>query len=99
MRALSHPVRFDSAGAMVTLDDGSDLQAAQLAGAIISTGIGERSLAPEYGLLDPSGAQVSQDLIAAAVSRCEPELSVTAVSVDSMNGDSASVSISVIWDE
>jgi hypothetical protein len=98
MQNLSHPIRFDSSGAMVTIDEGSDRHAAQLAGVIISTGIGERSLAPEYGLIDPTGSPVSAGLISAAVSRCEPELTVTAASVDSIDGGAAGVSLSVIWD-
>lgn len=99
MRILSHPLRLDSSGAIVTIDDGSDRHAAELAGVIAATGIGERGLAPEYGLSDPSGSSVSPDVVAAAISRCEPELTVTSVDVDPLTSQTATVRLSVTWAE
>lgn len=99
MRVLSHPLRFDSSGALVTIDDGSDRHAAELGGVIIATGSGERPLAPEYGMPDPTASGVSADIVAAAVTRCEPELTVTAASVDPSTSDLATVRLSVTWAE
>lgn len=99
MRALSHPIRLDSAGAMVTIDDGSDRHAAELGGVVIATGVAERSLAPEYGMPDPTASGVSGDLVAAAITRCEPELAVTSTTVAASGNDSTTVQVSVIWAE
>ena len=98
MRLISHPIRFDSEGAIVTIDEGSDRQAAELAGIVVATVAGERPLAPEYGLPDPTATGVSADVVAAAVSRCEPDLEVTAASIEP-NGSLASVRLSVTWAE
>ena len=99
MRVLSHPLRLDNAGAMVTMDDGSDRQAAELAGIVLATGAAERGLAPEYGLPDPTATGVSADVIAAAISRCEPDLTVTSTSITSASNDTATVQLSVSWAE
>lgn len=98
MRSISHPFRLDSSGAVVTIDAGSDRQAAELAGVVTATGAGERGLAPEYGLADPTATGVSQDTIAAAVARCEPELTVVSASV-SGSDTTATVQMSVTWAE
>ena len=99
MRVLSHPMRLDNAGAMVTIDDGSDRHAAELAGVIIATGVAERPLAPEYGLPDPTASGVSADVVAAAVSRCEPELEVISTTVDTATTEIYTVNLCVIWAE
>lgn len=98
MRVLSHPIRLDNDGAMVTMDDGSDRQAAELSGVIIATSTGERPLAPEYGLPDPSATGLTQEVVVAAVTRCEPDLAVTTASIED-GTDSATVSLSVTWAE
>lgn len=98
MRAMSHPLRLDGSGAVVTIDDGSDRQAAELAGVVTATGAGERGLAPEYGLADPTATGVSQDTIAAAIARCEPELIVAAATVTGTD-TTATVQMSVAWAE
>lgn len=99
MRVLSHPLRLDSAGAMVTIEDGSDRHAAELAGVVVATGVAERPLAPEYGLPDPTASGVSPDVIAAAVSRCEPELDVVSTAITASSDDTSTVQLSVIWSE
>jgi hypothetical protein len=99
MRVLSHPMRLDNAGSMVTIDDGSDRHAAELAGVIIATGVAERPLAPEYGLPDPTASGVSASVVAAAVTRCEPELEVVSTTVTAGTGETSTVQLSVIWAE
>lgn len=99
MRVLSHPIRLDNDGAMVTMDDGSDRQAAELAGMTLAISSGERPLAPEYGLPDPIGRGISQDVIVAAVSRCEPDLAVLSAEVAATTTDTTSVRLSVTWAE
>ena len=98
MRTISHPLRLDSSGSVVTIDDGTDRQAAELAGVVTATGAGERGLAPEYGLADPTATGVSQDTIAAAIARCEPELDVISAAVNGSD-NTATVALTVIWAE
>lgn len=99
MRILSHPLRLDSDGAMVTLEDGSDRHAAEVSGMVVATSSGERPLAPEYGLPDPSAAGLSQEVIVAAVTRCEPDLAVASSSIDPGSGNRTTVTLSVNWAE
>lgn len=99
MRVLSHPIRLDNDGAMVTMDDGSDRQAAELSGVVIATSSGERPLAPEYGLPDPSSTGLTQEVVVAALIRCEPDLSVTSASIDPGTSNTAAVALSVTWAE
>lgn len=99
MRVLSHPMRLDNVGSMVTIDDGSDRHAAELAGVIIATVTAERPLAPEYGLPDPTASGVSADVVAAAVSRCEPELDVISTTVTAGTENTSTVQLSVTWAE
>ena len=99
MRVISHPLRFDSAGSIVTIEDGSARHAAELAGVVVATGMAERPLAPEYGLPDPTGHGVSADVVAAAVSRCEPELIIQAAKVEANADSTATVHLSVTWSE
>lgn len=99
MRLMSHPIRFDSEGAIVTIDEGSDRQAAELAGVIVATIAGERPLAPEYGITDPTATGVSAAAVSAAVSRCEPDLDVTAAAIEPSSLPAAIVRLSVTWAE
>lgn len=98
MRLMSHPLRLDSEGGIVTIDEGSDRQAAELAGVVTATIAGERALAPEYGLPDPTATGVSADVVAAAVSRCEPDLIVTSSGIESKDS-AATVRLSIAWAE
>lgn len=95
MRALSHPLRFDVDGSLATVDEGSARHAGELAGIVASTVMGERSLAPSYGV------HVGMDAaaVAAAVSRCEPELSVVDVRAVVDEFGRSLVAIDVEWTE
>jgi len=93
-RALSFPMRLDSTGAVVTMDDGSDRAAAEIAGHVVSTLTGERSLGPEYGL-----PEVSADLVAGAIDWCEPEIRATSVSVVPVSPGRAGIRVTVEWSD
>lgn len=100
MRLMSHPLRLDADGQIVTIVDGSKQHAAELTTVVLSTGIGERSLAPEYGISDPTGVgEVSTEVLAGAVSRCEPELIVTGIEINPTDSGTNKVSIAVEWQE
>ncbi len=98
MRVFSHPLRLDNAGALVSIEDDSDRHAAQLAGITLSTIVGERGLAPAYGLKDPIGTNVNLGVIAATVTRCEPDLAVIDSTITT-TATGASIKLAVAWAE
>lgn len=98
MRVFAHPLRLDSEGAVATVDQGSLLQAQQLAIGIVSTFLGERPLAPDFGIFDPVAVGTSRAEIVAAVDLCEPDLTVTGVEIVQVE-DTQQVSVTVAWDE
>jgi hypothetical protein len=97
MRVLSHPFRLDGSGQAVAVEQGSPRQAGELAGAVVSTIASERGLAPSYGLQDPPQQGVDRIQVAAAVELCEPDLTVTAVTVDYDVQGNSTVRVSVEW--
>lgn len=98
MRVISHPFRLDSAGNVVTIDAGSPRQAAELAGHVVACQVGERPLAPAYGLPDPSGQELDAAVVEAAVQLCEPDLTVTSASVSPPDATGrVTVAVNVVW--
>ena len=97
MRLLSHPLRLDGAGSMVTIEQGSPRHAAELAGAVVSTIAGERGLSPRYGIPDPVGTFPSPDLFAGAIAYCEPDLNVISLEFDVTPAGRVSVRADVGW--
>lgn len=97
MRVLAFPLRIES-GAFSTVEQGSGVQAQQLAQMIVGTILRERELAPDFGVFDPVGVGVSKAEMVAAVDLCEPDLRVTDVSV-AQTGGRQDVRVSVVWDE
>lgn len=98
MRVFAHPLRLDNDGAIATVDQGSLVQAQQLAIAIVSTHLGERALAPDFGIFDPVAVGTSRAEIVAAVDLCEPDLTVTGVEISQAEGRQ-SVNVTVAWDD
>ena len=98
MRVFAHPLRLDNAGAIATVDQGSLVQAQQLAVGIVSTHLGERPLAPDFGIFDPVAVGTSRAEIVAAVDLCEPDLTVTGVEISQAEGRQ-SVNVTVAWDD
>ena len=79
---ISFPMRLDSNGAIVTVDDYSARAAAEVAGHVIACRRGERPLAPSYGLPDPSVVGIDASVVAGAIAACEPEVRALQVSID-----------------
>ena len=99
MRVLSHPFRVDSNGRVVTVEQYSGRQAAELAGAVVATVAGERGLAPSYGLTDPSGGGVDGEQVAGLIELCEPDLAVVSVDVTGDGSGYVTVKTNVEWVE
>ena len=95
MRVLSHPFRFDPAGAVVTVDQAAPRAAAELAAAVLSTQAGERGLAPEWGMPDPVGRSLSTQMIGSVIEYCEPDLVVVDVEVEGY--DTVQCRVNVQW--
>lgn len=94
MQMISHPVRLDASGAVVTIDDGSDRAACELAGHVISCWQGERPLAPTYGLAEPD-----PDQVAGVVAWCEPEVVVASATVDGAGPGAVDIRVEVDWSQ
>lgn len=94
---LSHPFRIDGTGAIATAAEGSARQAAELAGHVAATVLGERPLAPDYGMPDLAGAEVNPALVAALITQCEPELNVDGVDVVLSPAGVLNLHIDVSW--
>ncbi len=99
MQLISHPMRLDSAGAVVTIDDTSTRAAAELAGHVLSCLRGERPLAPIYGVRDQASGDVSADAVAGAIAVCEPEITVTAITLTETAMDRVRVQVDVEWSQ
>ena len=99
MRVFSHPLRLDGSGSFATVVQGSTQHAGQCAAAVCSTIIGERTLAPQFGVTDPIGVGVNPDELAAALSICEPDIDLIGVEIDTGPGNQQTVTVTVAWNE
>lgn len=99
MQTISHPMRLDSAGAVITIDDSSPRAAAELAGHVLACLRGERPLAPDYGVADSAGTGLSESSVAGALAVCEPELSPVAILLTQSTATSIRVQVDVEWSQ
>ncbi len=97
MRVLAHPFRLDGSGGVATVEQWSQAQAGQLVQGILSTIVGERPLAPAFGVDDPAGRGLGEDEIVAAVDLCEPDIEVLGVEVDGPASGVQTVEVAVAW--
>lgn len=97
MRVLAHPFRIDTGGSVGTVEDWTAAEMLQIVTAIVSTSIGERPLAPMFGLVDPVGRTVTDDEVSAAVSLCEPDIRVVAVSAPQPSQGRQPVQVTAVW--
>ena len=98
IRVFAHPLRIDNDGAIATVEQGSNDQAQQLAIHIVSTFLGERQLAPDFGIFDPVAVGTSTAEVTAAVDLCEPDLRVVDVTIRQVE-DHQQVAVTVAWDD
>jgi len=97
MRVLSFPLTI-SGDAFASIEQWSDIQAQQTAEHIVSTEIGERPLAPAFGMKNPIAVGISDTEVRAAINLCEPDLAVTDIDI-SQTDSRASVKVAVAWRE
>lgn len=96
---ISHPMRLDSAGAVVTVDDHAPRAAAEIAGHVVSCLQGERPLAPAYGAQEAALGGVAPDIVAGAIALCEPEVTVTSVVLSDAGPDRVRMQVDVEWSQ
>lgn len=96
---LAHPFRLDAAGAAAVIPQGGKRHALELVRHVIACRVGERPLAPEWGLSDPVVDGVSEADVVAAISLCEPDINVSGVTVTSTRSGDLSIVIDAVWSQ
>ena len=96
---ISHPMRLDSAGNVVTIGDYTSRAAAEIAGHVVSCLQGERPLAPVYGAREAALGGIAPDIVAGAIAVCEPEITVTSVVVSDAGPDRVRLQVDVEWSQ
>lgn len=100
MRVFAHPLRLDGSGSIATVEQWSVAEAAQCALAVVATVVGERPMAPQFGIPDPAGVGVDADTLSASIGISEPDLVVTEVDIIGPGADGRqTVTMQVAWDE
>lgn len=92
-RILAHPFRLTPAGVVVTHDDSSDEADAQAIAVLISTRIGERPLAPDYGVDDPVGGRLEIAEVAAGLAAYGPPLTITDVTIEPVDDRTEDITV------
>lgn len=73
MDLLSHPFRLGVDGRVVTVEDGTDDAVAEAIAVTALTRKGERVLVPDFGLSDPTFAELDVAELAAALATFGPD--------------------------
>lgn len=79
MRILSHPFRLRPDGSVATVEQETDEAHAEQLACLVLTRLGERDLAPGFGISDPTFAGIEASEIAAGVAAFGPPVDVTDV--------------------
>lgn len=94
---LRHPFRLDSAGSVATVKQGTAAHAAEVTQHVIACRVGERPLAPLWGLSDPLGDGVDELDVRSALEYCEPDIDVISVTVDTSPAGTADIVVDATW--
>lgn len=94
---LRHPFRLDAAGSVATIRQGSAAHAAELVRHVISCRVGERPLAPLWGLSDPLGDGVDELDVRSALDYCEPDIELISVDVAGSPDGNADITVDATW--
>ena len=94
---LRHPFRLDAAGAVATIPQGGERHALEVVRHIVSCRVGERPLAPEWGLDDPLADGVDEGDVRAAIDLCEPDVAVTNVTITPRDDEGVDIVVDAVW--
>jgi hypothetical protein len=95
--SLAHPFRLDSAGSAAVIRQGGERHALEIVRHIVACRVGERPLAPEWGLDDPLADGVDEDDVVAAIDLCEPDIVVSGVTLTPREGNALDIVIDAAW--
>lgn len=94
---LAHPFRLDSAGSAAIIPQGGKRHAVEVVRHIVSCRVGERPLAPVWGLADPLADGVDEADIRAAIDLCEPDIVVSGVTLTQSTTQDLDIVIDAAW--
>ena len=94
---LAHPFRLDSAGGAAVIPQGGKRHALEIVRHVVSCRLGERPLAPDWGLADPLADGVDESDIRAAIDLCEPDIVVSGVTLTPRDGTDLDIVIDAAW--
>lgn len=94
---LAHPFRLDSAGSARTIAQATPAHAVEVVHHVVGCRVGERPLAPLWGIADPLADGVDADDVRSAVDYCEPEVQLTYVDIVTRPDGTADIVVDAIW--
>jgi hypothetical protein len=77
MELLSHPFRLDPAGAAATVTEGTEVEIEEALSILVSTRKRERELVPDFGVTDPTFAELDLAEMNAALAVFGPDVVVS----------------------
>jgi phage baseplate assembly protein W len=81
VRLLSHPFRLLPNGEVATVDQGSDQANAEQLAVLCLTEIGERPMAPGFGITDPAFVVLDPSQVAAGIQTYGPDVTLSDVRI------------------
>lgn len=95
---LSHPFRLTPTGAVATVEDGTTAANAEAIAVLVLTRHGERRMAPDFGISDPTFGQLDAAEIDAGLALWGPD-GVSVSSVTTQPRDDLTSEVVVTFDE
>jgi hypothetical protein len=95
---LSHPFRLGPTGAAATVEDGSTAANAEAIAVLLMTRRGERPMAPDFGITDPTFAELDVAELDAGLALWGPD-GVTVTDVSMVARDDLSAEVVISFDE
>lgn len=94
---LRHPFRLDAAGAIGTVRQATPAHAVEVVYHVVACQLGERPLAPSWGVSDPLANGLDADDIRSAVAYCEPDIDITYVDVTPSPDGMTAIAVDATW--
>lgn len=94
---LRHPFRLDAAGSVGVIAQGSTQHALEAARHVVSCRVGERPLAPLWGLADPLADGVDEADIRTAIALCEPDVALSYVDLTGHPDGTLEITLDATW--
>jgi hypothetical protein len=95
---LSHPFRLAPTGEVATVEDGSTAANAEAIAVLLMTRRGERPMAPDFGITDPTFAELDVAELDAGLALWGPD-GVSVTDVDVQPRDDLTSAVVITFDE